>query len=198
MATQIEVAQIVAMIGAAYPNFSPTKETIAVYYELLKDLPVDVLKIATKQACAESGRRFAPSVGEIRGMVNELHRQSEGVPTALEAWAELLKAPKSEEINRQTDEKDADGRIIIEVTKYKWSHPLVRQVAVMLGFPKFPDWEQESYERTTFMKAYDIQLQKYLQSGELLPEAKSLIENRSIAYLQTPQPVRMLTDRMTK
>lgn len=198
MATQIDVAQVVAMIGAAYPNFSPTKETITVYHELLKDLPTDILKIATKQACAESGRKFAPSVGEIRGMVNELHRQSEGVPTALEAWAELLKAPKSEEINRLTNEKDADGRAIIEVTKYKWNHPLVRQVAVMLGFPKFPDWEQESFERSVFMKAYDAQLQKYLQSGELLPETKSLIESRSIAYLQTPNPVRMLTDRMSK
>ena len=58
MSTQIEVAQIVAMIGSAYPNFSPAKETTGVYYELLKDLPIDLLKAATYNVapCLRSSR----------------------------------------------------------------------------------------------------------------------------------------------
>ncbi len=186
MASQVETAQIVAIIGAAYPNFSPTKETIQVYYELLKDIDGSALKIATLQCCAESGRKFAPGVGEIRGAVNDMRRQATGVPTALEAWAELLKAPKEGKSYRITDEVDENGATIIEEKIYKWSHPLVEQTAKMLGFPKFPDWSQESFERNTFFKAYEIQLQKHLKETEQLPEVKAYIEaatNQGIALL---------------
>lgn len=198
MATQVEIASIVAMIGAAYPNFAPTKETVMVYYDLLKDLPADLLKVATLQCCAESGRKFAPSVGEIRGAVGDVKRQAQGVPSAIEAWGELLHAPKSEQTSEVSEDRDENGSVIIYVTPYKWSHPLVRKVAVMMGFPRFPDWESESFERTAFLKVYETELQAYLRQDTQLPEVTRFVEGAKNKMLNAGNQIGLLAERLTK
>ena len=160
MASQIEVAQIMAVIGSAYPNFTVTKETVQVYFDLLNDLPVDLLRAATLKCCGEAGRKFAPSVGEIRGASAELMARAGGVPSTLEAW---------NEVSNKTKPRDPrfplyrDG-VIIENEPVMWSHLLVEKVAMMLGFPDFPDPENEGVERAHFFKQYEAELQRY--SGE--------------------------------
>lgn len=198
MSTQNDVAQIMAMIGAAYPNFTVTQAVGMVYYDLLKDIPADVLKAATMQCCAEAGRKFAPSVGEIRGAVGEINRQIRGVPSALQAWGELLKAPKEEKIYEETNERNDDGAIIINVYPYKWSHPLVREVAVMMGFPRFPDWESESFERTAFLKAYEIELQRYLKQDIQIQDVSRMIEEKRTQELTAGSQIKQLTEGMEK
>jgi hypothetical protein len=178
MASQIEVAQVMAVIGSAYPNFAVTKETVQVYYDLLNDLPVDLLRAATLKCCGEAGRKFAPSVGEIRGASAELMARSGGVPSTLEAWNEVCNAPKSGEYKRLTDEQDENGSWIIEVTPFSWSHPLVGKVAVMLGFPNFPNPENESVDRAHFFKQYEAELQRYSSDTVELPQVTQYIETR--------------------
>ena len=123
--------------------------------------------------------KFAPPAGQIRGAANDLKRQAQGVPSAIQAWGELLHVPTNEKIKRATDEVDESGNTIIEVTPYPWSHPLVRKVAIMMGFPRFPDWDSESYERTAFIKAYEVELQSYLKQEAQLPEVSRFIESNS-------------------
>jgi hypothetical protein len=184
MSSKTEMAQIVGMIGSAYPNFNGAKETVAVYYELLNDLPLDLVRAATLQCCAEAGRKFAPSVGEIRGMAGELYRKAQGVPTALEAWDETCKAPKRGELIRATDEVDENGNSFIERTKFVWSHPLVEKVARMLGFPNFPNLENLSTDRAHFFKQYELELSKYKGEAVELPEVTRYIEANSMSALK--------------
>jgi hypothetical protein len=176
MANQIEISQVVAMIGSAYPNFSPTKETVGVYYELLKDLPLDLLRAAALQCCAESGRKFAPSVGELRGAAGEIGRKAQGVPTALEAWGEVCNAP-------YRDYKKyplySGGQVYYEdPNPHKWSHPLVEKVARLLGWPNFPGVDNEAVDRAHFLKQYEIELQHQTNEAVELPEVTRYIEAR--------------------
>lgn len=196
MASQLEISQIVVMIGAAYPNFAPTKETVSVYYELLKDLPADALKVATLQVCAETGRKFAPGIGEIRGAVSNIHRKTQGIPSTLEAWDEVSNAPKSLQYKRVTDERDERGSVIIEVRPFTWSHPLVEKVALMLGFPDFPKADNESIDRAHFFKQYETELSNYSSAEIELPEVTRYIEAQQAKVLPTNKQLNLLTERL--
>jgi len=185
MATKKDILEILGLITVAYPNFKMVQSgdvsTADAYLAFLGDLPSDLLKSAVLQTCAESGRAFAPSVGEIRGAAQDILRQVQGIPSALEAWGELMHVPTSEKTTWTSDpvEYTEDGRVIIYEKPYEWSHPLVRKVAIMLGFPRFPDWDSESYERNVFMKAYEIELQSYLKQNSRLPDVTRFIENNT-------------------
>jgi hypothetical protein len=183
MANQIEVSQVVAMLGSAYPNFAPTKETVSVYYELLKDLPAELLKVSALQCCSEAGRKFAPSVGELRGAAGEIVRKTQSVPSALEAWDEVCNAPKSGGHKKITNEYDESGRVIVEYTEYKWSHPLVERTAKYLGFPRFPDMENIGIDRAHFFKQYEIEVDRLTNTAIELPEVTRYIEAGRVSAL---------------
>jgi len=160
-----------------------------------------LLFVAARHCRTSTSRdqRFAPSAGEIRAAVGDLKRQAQGVPSALEAWGELLHVPTDEYTSRVTDEKDEQGRVIIEKHPYQWSHPLVRKVAVMLGFPKFPDWDAESFERNVFLKAYENELQAYLKQDGQPQDVKNYIaDQQDPALLLAEKKIKQLTEGMTR
>ena len=198
MSTQIEVAQVVALIGSAYPNFSATKETVGVYYELLKDLPVQLLKVASLQCCAETGRKFAPGVGEIRGAASAIQRKAQNIPTTLQAWDEVCNAPKSMEFVAVTNEYNEQGAVIVDRTPFTWSHFLVGRVAEMLGFPAFPSPDNESIDRAHFFKQYENELTRYSNDEIELPEVTRFIESTKRGELTTGQALTRLTKGMEK
>jgi hypothetical protein len=201
MAEIKDIFKLTAMLSAAYPNWNVTEFTNEVYYQDLKDIPTDVLFVAAQHCRTSTARdqRFAPSAGEIRAAAGEIKRQVQGVPSGLEAWGELLHVPTDEQIKSVTDEKDEEDRVIIEVRTYQWSHPLVRKVAFMMGFPRFPDWESESFERTAFLKAYEIELQNYLKQDNQPQEVKNFIaDQKDPALLMAEKKIKQLTEGMEK
>jgi hypothetical protein len=190
MSNHVDIAKAVSVIAAAYPSFNPSKETVEVYYQLLRDLDADEIQVATLYCCAEDGRKFAPSVGEIRGAAKLLRGKAAGIPSAFEAWQEVCDAPKSGETKRATEEKNEDGAWIIEVTKYKWSHPLVERTASLLGWPDFPG-DNTMADRAHFLKAYDEQFGNSAQNEMQLPMIADYIEKRRKSL---PQPISKLLE----
>lgn len=186
MASPIDIAKSVAVIAAAYPSFNASKETVEVYCKLLQDLPVEELNVAVLKVCAENGRKFAPSIGEIRGAVAELRQRAQGVPSAVEAWEEVIHAPKSGGWKRATDEKNENGDTIIEFTPYVWTHPLVERIVTQLGWPRFPDWNNESFERAHFFKQYEAALPRYASEASELPVVAEYVSRQR---LSAPQPI---------
>ena len=175
MASQAEIISIVGVIGSAYPNFAATKETVSVYYDLLKDLPADLLKAATLQCCAESGRKFAPSVGEIRGAAGSIQTKALGIPSTLDAWNEVCSAPKpypSHYVIIRNGEQ-------VPPPVYQWSHPLVERIAKQFGWPEFPNYENESVDRAHFFKQYEAALQNSTNETMELPDVTHYIEANS-------------------
>lgn len=95
MSTRNDITEIVGYIKVMnFPKFEPILEgpvtTIDAWMDVLGDIPVDALWAAVKSCCAELGRVYAPSVGEIRGAAIDLQMQACGVPSAGEAWAEIV------------------------------------------------------------------------------------------------------------
>lgn len=196
MATDRDIAKLIAKLSAAYPNWNPNEFTSEIYFQDLQDIPADVLEAACQHCRTTTARdqRFAPSAGEIRAAAADIKRQAQGVPSPIQAWAELFHVPVTEETRELIEE---NGENVILVKPYQWSHPLVSKVAHMMGFPKFPDWNSESYERTAFLKVYEQELQSYLKQENQPPQVANLIENKS-AQLEAGKPIKQLTKGMTK
>jgi len=201
MADLKDIVKLTSMLSAAYPNWNVTEYTNEIYFQDLKDIPSEDLMVAAQHCRTSTARdqRFAPSAGEIRAAYADIKRQIQGVPSALEAWGELLHVPSDEKVRNILDEKNEDGAWIIEVSEYQWSHPLVRTVAVMMGFPRFPDWDSESFERTAFLKAYEIELQNYLRQDGQPQEVKNYIaDNKDPELLMAENRIKQLTKGMEK
>jgi hypothetical protein len=188
MASQIEVAQVMAVIGSAYPNFAVSKDVVQVYYDLLNDLPVELLQAAALRCCAEPGRKFAPSVGEIRGAAGELRRKADGIPSTLEAWDEICSAP-FRDISEDRPLYRGGEKFTTDPDAHQWSHPLVERVARMLGWPNFPSGE-EGVDRAHFFRQYENELARHTTDEVELPLVSE--------YIESHQKVKQLTKGMTR
>lgn len=191
MSSTTDIAKVVSIIAAAYPSFSTSKQTVEIYYRLLQDLNAEEVQAATWYCCAEDGRKFAPSVGEIRGAAKILRGKVAGIPSSFEAWQEVCDAPKSGEMKRVLEEKNDDGVWVIEVKKYHWTHPLVERTAVLLGWPEFPG-ENVMADRAHFLKAYDEQCGNSAQNEMQLPMITNYIEKRRPSL---PQSISKLLEK---
>ena len=159
MATETDVAAIVGVISAAYPNFSPTEHTVEVYYQALRDMPIDLLRAATWQSVGEPGRKFAPSVGEIRGTAREIQRMIEGIPSSYEAW-EVARKVISGNHNLGMDT----------------IHPYIARTIRLLGLQNLKMSMNQTADRMRFVEAYDQLVEKADDYATLLPEVRGYIE----------------------
>ena len=159
MASIEDVAQIVAVISAAYPNFKATEYTVEVYYRTLQDLPADLLKTAVLQTVSEPGRKFAPSIGEIRGAVVEINRSITCIPSDYEAWEVVRMA-------------FVDG---LDESKI---HPLVLQTIKLLGWRNLCMSTNQTADRARFLEAYNDLVDRKEKGDIALPEVRGYIEQR--------------------
>jgi len=157
MATKQDIMKILGVISAAYPNFSPSEQTVEVYWQILSDIPSDELKAATLNCISESGRKFAPSVGEIRGAVGDLRSLVDKIPSAADAWREA---------------SDSNGKGI------PWSHHLVRMAADAAGgWYNLSHSENIVADRARFLQFYESYSIRYKNDQNMLPEVKRYIES---------------------
>lgn len=175
MATEREVASIVAIIGAAYPNFNATEMTIEVYFRTLSDLDFELLKTAALHAIAEPGRKFAPSVGELRGAVSEILQRASGMPSSFEAWEEFLQQVR------------AVGHTGIP----QFSHPLVTKTVRVLGWRDLCLSENQVADRARFVQAYEQFVERANRDMSMLPTVSGYIETKASTQ------IKMLADKLS-
>jgi hypothetical protein len=85
MSTTVEFARTMAFLEAACGKTMP-KESAMVYFELLGDLPNEVLEVAAKRISLEHKWATFPSIAEIREAASETMRGSVRDLSAAEAW----------------------------------------------------------------------------------------------------------------
>ena len=159
-----EISKIMGMLAKAFPRYKADKETVEVYYRLLRDLPRDILE-ASAVECAAT-RDFFPSVHELRATAMEIQRRVVGIPTAYEAWREVL--------DLANKEVWFTGGVVVPGL---FSHPLVERTARLLGWPgNFPTSDEIGVDRAHFTKAYDEQLRVGMADAGQLPEVRAYIE----------------------
>ena len=180
MATPKDIAGIVAMISAAYPNFNPTELTVEVYLKTLQDLPGEELQLAAMQCISENGRKFAPSVGELRGAVAEIRRRTANAPSSYEAW---------QEVQQQILENGGDyGRPV-------WSHALVEKTVRVIGWRNLRMSEEQVADRARFISAYEQFEARMLADEMLLPEVRGYIEANGGRLLAPADQIKLLADK---
>lgn len=81
-----EVAELVMMLLAAYPNARTTASTSQVYEAMLADLDAGRARAAVQRLIASS--RFMPTVAEIRTAAAELEHGA--LRSGAEAWLDVL------------------------------------------------------------------------------------------------------------
>jgi hypothetical protein len=185
MANKEQVFEILTILAAAYPRFSLTKETIKVYAKLLQDLDSDELRAAALDCAAK--RDFFPSIHELRSTVVELRKKSNQVPTAFEAWSELLQAGSGSrlEIVEVKEVETSASKWGIRRNKFVFSHPLIEQVARQLGWPERFPTTNEMTDRAHFFRAYDRAVDQAMDEEITLPDVKEFIESRQGKELES-------------
>lgn len=180
MATANDIQQIINMLMAAFPNFKPSDLTPEIYFQTLQDIPSDELKAAVLHCLTESGRAFAPSIGEIRGAVSDLRRAAANVPGAYDAWMEVCRA-------------------IADVGSYgtpDWSSPLIERTVKSLGWRNLCLSENQVADRARFLQAYEQLMERAVREDMLLPDVRGYIEERGGRLLDAPAQVRELAGKL--
>jgi hypothetical protein len=183
-------------IKAAYPRFVTDPDTVKVWAVYLSDLPNDLLMTAVRKFISSSTHAFPPSIPEIRQMATQVKIDIQDIPTAFEAWEDVLNAGNGWKY--QTGQ-NPDGTYWIEKTPYKFKHLLVEEVAKRFGFPdRFPSPDGEMADRAHFYKAYESALNKAARAETQLPTVTAYIETEKRTMLDAGEQVRQLTEGMRK
>jgi hypothetical protein len=171
-----DIAQIIAILSAAFPNFKPSEMTPEVYYQTLSDLPADELKAAVLHCITQSGRAFAPSVGEIRGAVGEIRSLSANVPSSFQAWQEVQQ------------------QILINGGDYgkpEWSSPLVEEAVKRMGWRNLRMSEDQTADRARFLQCYEQIVDRATKREMILPQVAGYIETKQANALASGEVKRL-------
>jgi hypothetical protein len=183
MATEKDIAGIVAMLSAAYPNWNVTEYTLEIYYQDLKDIPSEELKIAAQHCRSEAGRKFAPSVGELRGAVADLRKYTANIPSSYQAWEEVL---------RQIVDNGGDyGNPV-------WSNPIVERAVKMIGWRNLRMSEDATADRARFIQCYEQLAERVSRDEMLIPEVRGYLEVNGARLLAPTDQIKLLAKGMTK
>jgi hypothetical protein len=184
MATRDDIKNIIAYMALAFPNFHPDVEsqlnTVDIFLDLLGDIQTDTLKLAVRAACTEAGRAFAPSVGEIRGIVAELRTKISGVPSAGEAWGEVI----------GSFERMPGGNMSGGGHTPILDHPLVQKaVHCMGGYGAIGVnfFDNQMANRAHFLRIYADLLDSWKSGATELPELTDYIAGQKETKLLTDE-----------
>lgn len=210
MADAKAISNLLKEIKAAYPRFVVEENTVQVWAVYLADLPNDLLMTAIRKFISSASHAFPPSIPEIRQMATQVKAEINDVPSAFEAWDDLLRAGNGWRYESGVNEDD--GSTWIEKHPYEFRHPLVETVARRFGWPdRFPSGDDDMADRAHFFKAYENAMNKVMRAETQLPtvtayidQEKNLLEDDRRAALDTgeskfiEQQTRQLVSGMRK
>ena len=130
--TEREFMRLMAVLTGAYPGFTITEHTEAVYREMLKDLPYSAVMAAAREHIATSSR--FPTIAELRATVAE---RAAGMPQPEAAWSEVEERIRA----------GFDG-------PREWSHPAIKQVVNEIGWWELCHGDDLEANHRRFVRRY--------------------------------------------
>ena len=162
-------------LKAAYPRFVTDADTVRIWAVYLSDLDNKLLMTAIRKFISSSTHAFPPSIPEIRHAATQVKIEISDVPTAFEAWEDVLKAGNGWKYETGTN---PDGSYWIEKHPYQFRHPLVEEVVKRFGFPdRFPSGDDDMADRAHFYKAYESAMSKATRAETQVPAVTAYIED---------------------
>lgn len=152
--TRDEVITLIQTIIVMYPGSKINADplTVAVWHEMLRDLPGDVVSAATKRMCATL--KFPPSIADVLDNVAQATREAQGIPTAGEAWAKVRKAMSWYGYYRPDEAREALGEGI-------W-----RAIEMVGGWREVCEGERTIIS-AQFERRYDAMVQQGLNRAQI-------------------------------
>jgi hypothetical protein len=169
--TRAEFAAVMAYLAAGTGK-TISDEGMEVYFDLLGDLPLEILQLAAKRALLEGQYPVFPPAGTLRKLAVEVMRP---VMSSIEAWGLLLKA-----IRRFGYEKEHKALASLPEP--------VAQVAERMGWQCLCDSDAPDVIRAQFCKAFDAQ-QARDQAMGLLPDRVRLAIAQVAAGFREPKAI---------
>lgn len=139
--TKSEVAKLVAVLMAAYPNSLSNQQTSAAYERMLVDLDYALTNAALERLIATS--RYLPSIAEIRETAHAIvvgERRPGG-----DAWGLVLSTVHRWGFYRSTEAKAA----LLE------ADPVAARCVAALGWEELCNSENQQADRARFIELYD-------------------------------------------
>lgn len=149
-----EVAKVLAVCSAAFPHVNVTRETAAVYAEMLADLDPQHAQQAIRRLLATS--HFFPSIAAIREATIAVANPS--APSGAEAWAEVVLKIK---------QVGSRGRP-------EWSHPAVAVAVSTLGWWDLCMSDNQAVNRAHFWKVFDATVKSAHLAALQVPDRPEL------------------------
>jgi hypothetical protein len=147
--TKPDAIEALAVLTAAYNREIP-EQTLRIYVKALEDLDRDSLLGATTDLMVTS--KFFPTVAELRHRAVEISAGGELPPSAYAAWGEVLTAASSQ---------GRDHRPV-------WSSPAIGAALDQIGgYRRVCDSELIGVERSHFLKAYDVLVERTLREAQI-------------------------------
>lgn len=145
------------------PNFLPDSESILVWYQLLQDIPYEILSIAIQKHMASN--KFPPTIAELREQASKLGKKQ---TDWTEGWNKVLKAIGKYGYGREEEALKSMDELTANITR-------------RLGWKTLCMSENITADRANFRMAYE-NAQKQEQSTAVLPkplqeQIKTLQEN---------------------
>lgn len=131
-----DTAQVVALLSAAFPQWSPSKETVALYHRSLLDLDATDVFTACEQWILTEER--PPTIAAFRQKVAEVTGSL--VISANEAWAEVQAIAYKYGY-------EGEGRP-------RWSSPLIGKAVSVVGWWEVCCGSNPTATRAQFLKAF--------------------------------------------
>lgn len=130
-----EVARLVGILAAGFPQWQVTKETVAVWADILADLDFGITQGVVREYLMTEN--YPPSPASIRRRVAE--KQGLTAPTKASAWSEVMANIKSS--------SSADRR--------SWSHVAVFKAVDAIGWYELRTSTNVDTIRAQFLKIYE-------------------------------------------
>lgn len=132
----------IAWLASAFPRAELNPATVQVYYDMLNDLPDEILQAAIVKVAAEN--RFFPTISEIRKAAQSFIPEIARLPDKYTAWEQVMRTIKS----------DWRGHDPL--------HPVIeRAVKVLGGWYGIATSETQAAERARFLEAYETFASRY-------------------------------------
>jgi len=156
--TEKEFAKMMSFVMAAIEK-KPSKQTIEVYYEMLKDLPFDLAFAAAKKVIAQDEYPVLPTIGKLRKAAQDLCYMDK--LSAPEAWGRVLQAVRR---HGSYGEEEALQEL----------PPEIALVVKWMGWREICFSNSPDVVRAQFMRMYETQILRQKEI-DFLPEGVKVL-----------------------
>ena len=168
--TREETKQILMRIDVAFPAWKPKDLTllIDVWQEAFADYPYQTVLMAVRSFIQSDRQGFAPSIGQITGLIVDLDEMSKGEElTEMEAWALVGRALRNSAYNA----KEEFDKLPVNVQRAVGSPENLK------AWGTDPNYN-ENVAQSHFMNVYKSVCQRDKQTRSLPQEVRNLIASK--------------------